>query len=210
MWGSIIGAGLSAAASIYGANKQANAADAANDKQIAWQREAMQNRHQWEVADLRKAGLNPILSANAGASTGGAGFHPSVPDYMSAYQNSVGNVVNALKGLAEIENTEQNTRVAHATEKRIDAETHNLGLTGARLNMDLKRDMENPISYEVGSRSGWPAQFLQGLQSTWNRLGEWYNSLKNSPRPSRPSRPSRRSPSNYRFVFGSFKRNHGK
>ncbi|QIR82349.1 DNA pilot protein [Chicken microvirus mg7_14] len=204
MWGPIIAAGISAAGSYLGAQKQASAANAANDKQIAWQREAMQNRHQWEVQDLRKAGLNPILSANAGASTGGAGFHPSVPDYMSAYQNLVGNAVNALKGLAEIENTEQNTRVAYATEKRIDAETHNLGLTGARLGMDLKRDQENPLSYEVGSRSGWPAQFLQGLQSTWNRLGNWYNNFKNSPRPSRPSRTYRTSPRNYRFVFGSY------
>ena len=35
----------------------------------AWrrQREAAQNAHQWEVADLRKAGLNPILSATGGS-----------------------------------------------------------------------------------------------------------------------------------------------
>ena len=209
MWGQIIGAGISAAASIYGANKQASAADAANNKQIAWQREAMQNRHQWEVEDLRKAGLNPILSANAGASTGGAGFHPSVPDYMSAYNSSAVNAVNALKAIADIENTEQNTRVAYATEKRIDAETRNLGLTGARLDMDLKRDKENPISYEVGSRSGWPAQFLQGLQSTWNRLGNWYNNFQNSARSSRSSR-SYRSPRSTHSVFGSYRRNLGK
>lgn len=205
MWGQIIGAGISAVGSYLGSKKQAGAADAANDKQIAWQREAMQNRHQWEVEDLRKAGLNPILSANAGASTGGAGFHPSVPDYMSAYNNSVANAVTALKAIADIENTEQNTRVAYATEKRIDEETRNLGLAGARLSMDLKRDQNNSLSYEVGSRSGWPAQFLQGLQSTWNRLGNWYNSFKNTPRPSRPSRPHRRSSGNNRFVFGSYR-----
>lgn len=204
MWGSIIGAGISAAGSYFGAKKQADVASDANAQQIAWQREAMQNRHQWEVEDLRKAGLNPILSANAGASTGGAGFHPSVPDYMSAYNNSVVNAVNALKAIADIENTEQNTRVAHATEKRIDEETRNLGLTGARLTMDLNRDKQNSLSYEVGSRSGWPAQFLQGLQSTWNRLGYWYNSFKNSPR---PPRPPRKSSGNNRFVFGSY---HGK
>lgn len=204
MWGTIIGAGISAAGSYLSAQKQASAADAANDKQIAWQREAMQNRHQWEVEDLRKAGLNPILSANAGASTGGAGFHPSVPDYMSAYNNSVVNAVNALKAIADIENTEQNTRVAYATEKRIDEETRNLGLTGARLSMDLNRDRQNPLSYEVGSRSGWPAQFLQGLQSTWNRLGNWYNSFQNRPR---PSRSYRKSSGNNRFVFSSY---HGK
>ena len=210
MWGSIIGAGLSAAASIFGANKQANAADAANDKQIAWQREAMQNRHQWEVDDLRKAGLNPILSANAGASTGGAGFRPSVPDYMSAYQNSVVNAVSALKTLSEIEQTEANTRVADATVGRINQETRNLGITGAQLDMNLKRDQENQLSYEVGSRSGWPAQFLQGLQSTWKRLGDWYNNFQNSARSSKSSRSSRshsKSPRNNRFVFGSY---HGK
>lgn len=204
MWGPLIAAGISAAGSYLGAQKQARAANAANDKQFAWQREAMQNRHQWEVEDLRKAGLNPILSANAGASTGGAGFHPSVPDYMSAYQNFVGNAVNALKGLAEIDQTEANTKVANATVNRINQETRNLGITGAQLDMNLKRDRENQISYEVGSRSGWVAQFLQGLQSSVNRLGNWYNSLQNTPRPPRPPRPPRKSSGNNYSVFGSY------
>lgn len=32
-------------------------------EQMAFQRESMQMRHQWEVEDLKRAGLNPILSA---------------------------------------------------------------------------------------------------------------------------------------------------
>jgi len=35
-----------------------------------WQREMASSAHQLEVQDLRKAGLNPILSANRGASMG--------------------------------------------------------------------------------------------------------------------------------------------
>lgn len=39
------------------------------DQQIGFNREVMQNRHQWEVEDLKKAGLNPLLSATTGTGT---------------------------------------------------------------------------------------------------------------------------------------------
>ena len=45
---------------------KANAKEAAKSRDFT--REEMQNRHQWEVSDLRKAGLNPILSAGAAPS----------------------------------------------------------------------------------------------------------------------------------------------
>nr|QJB21125.1 MAG: DNA pilot protein [Microvirus sp.] len=47
---------------------KANAKEAAKSRDFS--REEMQNRHQWEVSDLRKAGLNPVLSAGAAPSIG--------------------------------------------------------------------------------------------------------------------------------------------
>ena len=68
-WGSAIGGVASAAGSI------GDLLSGGYFSRKAWlrQKEAMQNAHQWEVSDLRAAGLNPILSATggSGASTGG-------------------------------------------------------------------------------------------------------------------------------------------
>lgn len=49
-------------------------------RQWAQQKEALQNQHQWEVADLRKAGLNPMLSVNAGAG-GASGGNAAFPQF---------------------------------------------------------------------------------------------------------------------------------
>ena len=74
MWGAVIGA-VAGLASAHSTNK---ANSAINAQSISFEREKAQNAHQWEVEDLRKAGLNPILSAGgSGASTGSPTFIPA-------------------------------------------------------------------------------------------------------------------------------------
>lgn len=65
--------GLGFAGSMLSMQNQSSA----NSKALKWQRYNMQHAHQWEVEDLRKAGLNPILSA--GGSGAVAGSVPNAP-----------------------------------------------------------------------------------------------------------------------------------
>lgn len=84
--GDIAGAVIGAGSSIWGANQANSAAFEMQANSINAQREFMQNRHQWEVADLKKAGLNPILSAtnSAGGSISGATANTTGPDISGA------------------------------------------------------------------------------------------------------------------------------
>lgn len=67
----------------------ANLGSSALSAYFGWkhQKEAMQNRHQWEVADMRKAGLNPILSATGGSGTPGNAPTIVAPDIAGAMKS---------------------------------------------------------------------------------------------------------------------------
>lgn len=80
----------------------------------AWsrQKQAAQSAHQWEVADLRAAGLNPILSA-----TGGNGANlPSVAVAQNA-NSEAPNIIGMMSALQGIRNQEQQENVLKAQEE---------------------------------------------------------------------------------------------
>lgn len=83
---------------IVGSEISARSARDVNDRQIAlsqeqmaWQERMSNTAHQREVADLRAAGLNPILSATGGS--GASNPLGSVPVLRNPYEN-LGNVLN--------------------------------------------------------------------------------------------------------------------
>jgi hypothetical protein len=92
-WFQLIGALATAAAGAYGAKKSARSSEANARAQRAWQTQMSNTAHTREIADLKNAGLNPILSSkNSGAPTG-AGAMAQTPDYSKSYGSAVANAL---------------------------------------------------------------------------------------------------------------------
>lgn len=126
MWKAIAGATAGIAGGLLAANSakkaaeiSANASAENTQKQIDWYREMANNAHQMEVEDLRKAGLNPILSA--GGSTAGAiasnGISPQMPD-TSGYAQSgavlAQGIQSGLQFMNDTKRLENETKTANA------------------------------------------------------------------------------------------------
>lgn len=119
-WGAVAGGALGLAGSIYGANSASKAAGASWKQQVLmamfqrdWEKEKMQNAYQWTVADMEKAGLNPILATRNGANSGGgitagagdtSGLKSAGQIAAQGLQNIIPAAITAYSGLKSTEN----------------------------------------------------------------------------------------------------------
>lgn len=142
-------AAAQAIGSAAGAAGSAAMSEKAVKRQIEWERERAKNAHQWEVEDLKAAGLNPILSAGGdGATTGG--ISAPVPD-MTGISGAISSAMEAMKTKAdtaktgaEISNINADTKNKNEQNAFIKAQTEvQRGLVGLNSAKETKEKLEN-------------------------------------------------------------------
>lgn len=112
--GSVTGGDILGVAGGLAGSSLTNSASAANAAQAnAFTKEQLQNRHQWEVKDLLKAGLNPVLSANAAPSIGHSAMAPVVNPVDSVH-SAVNSALASKRLKAELEQMQSATDLNRA------------------------------------------------------------------------------------------------
>ena len=139
---------------------QANKQDAMNvamlERSQAFNREVMQNRHQWEVEDLRNAGLNPLMSVTSPTGT------------LSSPSGQAGQIPNVVESAVALKNAQSNNKVADA--QLLNARA---ALKNANTAEDAQNLEQNKFSFESGKK----------FQYEWYKYDRSQSNIERQPEP---------------------------
>lgn len=184
----LIGAGLiSGAGSFLGGLFGASAQDKANETNIAlarenraWQTNMAHSAHEYEVRDLRNAGLNPVLSANAGATTPSGGA-PSVESVNP--MSGVGDLGGVVSGALQAQNLAKESTLKDAQAVATLASAESSKAHALNLKADTARTVADMPSVKARASSAQSeadlARVRSDINKDWAKFDAWSSRILN-------------------------------
>lgn len=149
-----VAAGIAAAGQIGGALVANYGARKESYRARRFQRQVLQNSVQWKVADLKKAGLNPILAAGGGL--GGSGAPSPVA---AQYTNPGANLGQVLSGAAQYGRNKAEIKLLKAQAEKLRTDT------------DILAPQRADARTRLGVANSWFGKLTTGANEASRRLG---------------------------------------
>jgi DNA-nicking Smr family endonuclease len=163
-WGTAIGAAIGGLSSAFGAKKSNDANKKLAREQMAWQERMSNTAHQREVADLRAAGLNPILSGTGGMGASSPQGTTGAPQQNEITQG-VSSALEALTTLTEAQLTREKAELTNA--ETINTKTKNPLIQAQTTNTQTNTKLQGQQTSTAKSQENlFNAQRTNTLQDT--------------------------------------------
>lgn len=149
--GGLLGSGISAWSNYSSARQQNIMSRDVAREQMAFQERMSSTAHQREVEDLRKAGLNPILSAGGGGASSPAGAQPNIVGEIEGVASAAREIPRMLAELSAVREstrkTKQDRKVAEVAEKKLrsEAKVAEAEAFSAKNRMDVEK--QHPLGF---------------------------------------------------------------
>lgn len=170
-----IGAAIGAVAGLAGSKIAANASEKNASRANAFTEDQLKNRHQWEVADLRAAGLNPVLSAHNTPSIGGSAM-AQTPDYAGAMTNGMNSGLAAAKNRAELDLLKSQSKQSDAAAKAYN--TQSLKNVADARNMKNIGDISENFGNVASGFHDMTSSAAKQIHKNWNELKDVGKDMK--------------------------------
>lgn len=196
-WGSVIGAGIGAAASLFGGKSQNKAQEEQARNQMAFQERMRATQYQTAVADLKAAGLNPMLAYSQGGAGTPVGATAQMGNPLGEAGTSAREAAMAVANFKQLQTqnilTQEQAEATAASAKNTAAQTANVDqdtidkinknkATGKFGNMQdtLLRDIQNRAEQSVTQSA------YQGAQTRYTNQLTRLAKKGYAPSPGRP------------------------